>query len=72
MRITALHDADGLILAAVVTEDDYDGPLPVAGEDTEVGVFDVPTAAEGLQLEEICLNHRVNSHSKSLILPPTR
>lgn len=72
MRVTAVYDAEGLIMAAVVTEQGYDGPLPVAGADQAVGVFDVPNQDEspleddGRALEAVCLGHRVDVTSKTL------
>ena len=68
MKLIALYDADGRILAAAgVTEGDTPGPVPVAGEGTEVGTFDVPESASELRLDEICTRHRVDSQSKRLV-----
>ena len=71
MKITALYDADGLILAAVESTGRYDHPVPVASEGTEVGTFEVPTepTEEGAEsrLEEICLSHRVDVGSQRLV-----
>jgi hypothetical protein len=67
MKITALYDADGLILAAVESTGRYDHPVPVASEGTEVGTFDVPTEAAESRLDEICLSHRVDVGSQRLV-----
>ena len=69
MKITALYNADGIILAAVVIDGRYDGPLPVpvASEGTEVGTFDVPSSATESRLDEICKVFRVDTRSKRLI-----
>jgi len=64
MRITALYDRDGVILAAVEVDADYAGPLPVATEDgTEVATFDVPDDRREQALDEICLGVRVSARS---------
>jgi hypothetical protein len=64
MRITALYDRDGLILAAAKVDDDYAGPVPVATEEgTEVGTFEVPEVRSDQQLDEICRALRVSAGS---------
>jgi hypothetical protein len=67
MRIIALYDADGRILAAAAIEGHYRGPVPVASEGTEVGMFDVPESASVLRLDEICTLHRVDPRAKCLV-----
>ncbi len=75
MRVTAVYDAEGLILAAVITEEGYNGPLPVSAAGQAVGVFDVPSQSDSLlegdsrQLEAICLGHRVDMALKTLRVP---
>jgi hypothetical protein len=66
MRITALYDPNGVILAAVAVDDAYDGPVPVASEGTEVGTFDVPTSVGELPLDELCVRHRIDTESRQL------
>lgn len=74
MRVTAVYDVEGLILAAVITEEGYNGPLPVAAAGLALGVFDVPSRSDNLpegdgrQLEAICVGHRVDVTSKTLRL----
>ncbi|MBO4209990.1 hypothetical protein [Micromonospora echinofusca] len=70
MRITAVYDADGVILAAVVDTGQDDHPVPVASEGTEVGTFDVPRHAAGSRLDEICTSYRVDPGSRSLRAAP--
>jgi hypothetical protein len=67
MKITALYDADGLILAAVESTGRYDHPVPVASEGAEVRTFDVPREAAESRLDEICLSHRVDVGSQRLV-----
>jgi hypothetical protein len=70
MRIIALYNAEGLILAAVAIDGQYHGPVPVASEGTKVDMFDVPASGEGaseLRLDEICTNFRVDVGSRRLV-----
>ncbi|MFH8614534.1 hypothetical protein ACH4E8_05565 [Streptomyces sp. NPDC017979] len=68
MRLTALYDADGKILAAVEDTGRYDHPVPVATEaGTAVGTFDVPEAASESSLYEICTMLRVDAGAARLV-----
>lgn len=67
MRITAVFDADGTILAAVPTDPDYIGPVPAPPEGTEVEEFDVPDSATEMQLDELCAGFRVDKGEKRLV-----
>jgi len=69
MKITALYNAGGAILAAVAIDDSYDGPVvvPVASRGTKVGVFDVPESVSKLRLDEICTSLRVDVRSQRLV-----
>jgi hypothetical protein len=67
MRITAVYDADGTILAAVVTGPDYAGPVPVPADGAELGEFDVPDPAAEMRLDEICSGFRVDRSDKRLV-----
>ena len=67
MKITALYDRDGLILAAAESTGQYDDPVPVASDGNEVGTFDVPSSAAQLGLVEICTSLRVDVSSKRLV-----
>lgn len=66
MRITALYDAHGRILAAAEVDDEHGGPVPVPTEGTEVDTFEVPENAARLRLDEICISHRVDVGAKQL------
>lgn len=66
MRVIALYDRDGTILAAAAVDAGYRGPVPVASEGTEVGLFDVPDSATDLRLDEICASCRVDGVRKCL------
>jgi hypothetical protein len=66
MKITAVYDNDGRILAAVMDDGKYDGPRPVPAEGMQGGTFDLPASANSLGLEEICTTFRVDAKSKSL------
>ncbi len=66
MRIVALYDADGRILAAAPVDDHYRGPVPVASDGTDVDMFDVPESASELRLDESCTGLRVDVSSKRL------
>lgn len=67
MRIMALHNSDGRILAAVVIDGQYNGPVPVATADTALGTFDVPPSFLKLPLDEIAKNLRVDAASQRLV-----
>ena len=66
MKITAVFDKDGRILAGVIDDEKYDGPRPMPTEGTQAGTFDVPASDNALGLEEICKSFRVDAKSKSL------
>lgn len=67
MRITALYNDEGVILAAAAIDGSYRGPVPVASEGTEVGLFDVPESVTDLRLDEICSGFRVDAVGKRLV-----
>ncbi|MDX6627436.1 MAG: hypothetical protein QOE56_2425, partial [Solirubrobacterales bacterium] len=54
MKIAALYDADGRIVAAAPIDEERGGPVPVATEGTEVHTFEVPENAARMRLDEIC------------------
>ncbi|MET0305389.1 MAG: hypothetical protein ABW196_04065 [Solirubrobacterales bacterium] len=66
MRIAALYDAHGRILAAAEVDDEHGGPMPVPSEGTEVDTFDVPENGARLRLDEICTGYRVDVGAKQL------
>jgi hypothetical protein len=71
MKLTALYDAEGTIIAGVLQptgQYDRPVPVPVASDHTStVGTFDVPASASKLSLTELCLSHRVDHTSKALM-----
>ena len=70
MKITALYDARGTILAAVESHEAYDAPVltPVATRPgTRVAAFDVPESHGKLRLDEICRSLRVDARSRRLM-----
>jgi hypothetical protein len=70
MKIIALHDEKGAILAAVEVDSASSGgpvPVPVAAPGTSVDTFDVPASVHGYSLEEVCTQFRVDVGSKRLI-----
>jgi hypothetical protein len=67
MRIMALHNSEGRILAAVVIDGQYNGPVPVASADTALGTFEVPASFTKLPLDEIAKNLRVDAVSRRLV-----
>ena len=67
MRITAVYDPDGIILAAAPADPHYVGPVPVASDGTERDEFDVPDSATGMSLDELCAGFRVHTGEKRLV-----
>ncbi|HEV7562595.1 MAG TPA: hypothetical protein VGO24_03755 [Solirubrobacterales bacterium] len=66
MRIAALYDAHGRILAAAPIDEERGGPVPVATEGTEVHTFEVPENAARMRLDEICTSFRVDVGARQL------
>jgi hypothetical protein len=71
MKITALYNARGVIVAGVAVNEEpgYDGPalVPVASRGTKLGVFDVPESLYKARIDEICTAVRVDVRSQRLI-----
>lgn len=68
MKITALYDENGVILAAAEHTGRYNHPVPVASKaGTKVGTFDVPAEVAHSRLDEICLSHQVDVGAQRLI-----
>jgi hypothetical protein len=70
MKITALYNNQGVILAAVVAvEEGYNETfvVPEASEGSEVGTFEVPESLSKLRLDEVCTRLRVDAGSKRLV-----
>jgi len=79
MKIAALYNAKGLIVAGVAVDDGagYDGPhlVPVASRGKQLGVFDVPESMHKGRIDEICTALRVDVRSLRLVeakVPPER
>lgn len=67
MKITAIYDSAGVIIAAVIDDGKYDSPRPVPTAGTQVGTFEVPESARSLALDEICTTHRVDCKCGALM-----
>jgi hypothetical protein len=67
MKITALYDQKGRILAATVVRDDMNGPVPVATKGSKLGTFEVPLALRDLELHELCFGHRIDARGNRLV-----
>jgi|EndMetStandDraft_3_1072993.scaffolds.fasta_scaffold558765_1 hypothetical protein len=76
MKLIALYDRQGIILAAVEsTEGQYGvhkGPVPVATGDNKVGTFEVPQSLARGGLADICTSLRVDVARNSLVEPSGR
>ena len=66
MKINAVYDKSGCILAVSRAGGEYEGPKPVAGKDQEMAVIAVPADLAAASLEDICLNYRVDARMKTL------
>jgi hypothetical protein len=69
MKIVALYNAEGRILAAVVDDDHHKGPKlrPVASHGNALGAFEVPEPARKHSLSEICASHKIDVGGKRLV-----
>jgi hypothetical protein len=67
MKITALYNKTGKILAAAVVRDDIKGPVPVASKGSKVGTFEVPLALRDLELHQLCTGHRIDARGNRLV-----
>jgi hypothetical protein len=61
MKITAVYDEDGRIVAAVVDDGRDDSPRPVPRDGMRIGSFEVPSALHDRPLDEICTSMRVDT-----------
>ncbi len=66
MKLIALHDAEGRILAAYRHSAEYTGPVPVASEGTTLAQVEIPEAHHGLALDAICRGFRIHPETKLL------
>jgi hypothetical protein len=69
MKLLALHDQEGRILAAVRHSGYYNGPKPVPGQGDTVVEIDVPDAHGHLGLDAICRRFRIHPKSRLLFEP---
>jgi hypothetical protein len=67
MKLTAVYDGNGRILAGILDDGRYDGPRPVPDDNSHVGTFDIPTEAAKVSLEEICTTFKVDHGAKKLL-----
>lgn len=67
MKLAAVYDNDGRILAGIIDDGRYDRPRPLSDDKTQGGIFEVPQAADQLSLAEICTTYRVDPGSKQLM-----
>ena len=67
MKIIAVYDSSGSILAAVVDDGKPDMPRPVPDHGTQkVGTFRIPESISSLPIEQICTTYRINSSTGTL------
>jgi len=66
MKITAVYNRAGKILAAAVVSDERGGPIPVASKGVKSGVFEVPEALRDLELHTLCSSHRIDTRKRGV------
>jgi hypothetical protein len=67
MKLIALHDKTGKILAAARLTDDYKGPVPVAGKGHTLVKLEIPQEHTKLDLVSICTKLRVDARTAKLV-----
>jgi hypothetical protein len=67
MKITAVYNREGKILAAAIVDDDMKGPVPMASKGTKAGTFEVPVGLRGLELHQLCYGHRIDVRESLLV-----
>jgi len=68
MKLIALHDKTGKILAAArPATDNYKGPVPVAGKGTTLVQLEIPQEHAKLDLVSICTRLRVDARTSKLV-----
>ncbi len=67
MKLTALYNVDGLIMAAVLHESGEDGPRPVPSAQLLLHEFEVPLSWKDRPLDQLCRMMRVDVRSKQLV-----
>jgi hypothetical protein len=67
MKITAVYDRQGKILAAAIVDDDMSGPIPQASKGSKAATFEVPQHLRDLGLHELCSGHRIDAKKTQLV-----
>lgn len=67
MRIEAVYDGDGTIVAAIAFDGDEPHPRPQPGEGQAVGVFDLPADQADRPLDEVCRTMVVDARAGALV-----
>ena len=67
MKIAALHDSKGRILAAVHLTPNYKGPVPVAGKGSKYMEVDVPDHHAKAGLLAVCQNFKINTKTREIV-----
>lgn len=67
MKLEAVFDAKGTIVAAILFEGDESRPRPVPSKGQSVGVFDVPERCAKIPLRELCMSMRIDRKGGQLV-----
>ncbi|AXC11978.1 hypothetical protein ACPOL_2665 [Acidisarcina polymorpha] len=67
MKLIALHDRNGKIFAAAKYSAANAGPIPIAGEGTEVTEINLKPEHAQLKLYHLCQRFRVHAESHQLV-----
>jgi hypothetical protein len=67
MKIAALHDSKGRILAAVHLTPNYNGPVPVRAKGAKYIELSVPEEHAKSGLAHVCQNFRVHPKTRQLV-----
>jgi len=67
MKLVALHDKRGKIVAAARVTDDHKGPLPVAGKGHTLVKLEIPQEHAKLDLVSMCTKLRVDARTSKLV-----
>lgn len=64
MKLSVVYDNEGTILAAAISGDDGDEPLPQPGESS--GVYEVPDELSGGELHEVAQRLKIDAQARKL------
>jgi hypothetical protein len=68
VKLEAVYDRDGVIVAAIAFDSDEDlRPRPQPGEGQRVGVFDVPGDRVEQPLDDLCRSMIVDANGEVLV-----